>query len=333
VVRVSRLRRAAEKRETHLRRFQAQWKPILDGRPAHREKLPAIAEGDVIAWMQMWNFAQEAAYADGQSAKREYLNDIALRKNMPQRALQFTQRRDVLERLQAITMLGHLREKSAAMVLRDFCDSPNALISVAAARALLQTDPLFATRFVAMITQRADWSAGKIVTIVREEHDALSEPLLDFCRTGTPAATRVLVPYLQYVHAADALPVVRTLIESTTDSETLTTALKVLARIGRPEDAAIAGALSKHENWRVRVQAANVLAALGTESSVAVLAPMLGDTYWWVRYRAAQALGALADRCALDLSEILQDREDRFAREALTQVIAEREPLLEEAAS
>ncbi|HKU68582.1 MAG TPA: HEAT repeat domain-containing protein [Candidatus Baltobacteraceae bacterium] len=335
IVRVSLLRRAAEKREAQLRRFQALWKPILDGPPAHREKLPPVADADVVAWMQLWNFAQEAAYAMGgeQSVKREFLNDIALRKNMAQRALQLLHRREVLERLQAITMLGHLRETSAAMALRELCDSPNALISIAAARALLQTDSLFATRFVAMMAQRADWSAGKIVSIVREERDALTEPLLDHCSTGTPGVTRVLVPYLQYLNARDALPVIRRLIETSGDSETLTSALKVLARIGTPNDAAIAGAVSKHENWRVRVQAANALATLGMESSVTVLAGMLRDTYWWVRYRAAQALGALAGRCNVDLHQILKEQDDRFAREALAQVIAERAPQLEEAAS
>jgi HEAT repeat protein len=333
VVRVSRLRALAEKRESDLRRFQAQWKPILDGAPRHRESLPAIDEPHVLAWMQMWNFAQEAAYGQpGGSVKREYLNDIALRRNMLARALQFTQRRDVMERLQAVTMLGHLRETAAAMALRELCDSPNALISVAAARALLQTDPLFATRFAAMMVERSDWSAGKLVTIVREERDALSTPLLETC-DGNYIAARALTPYLQYLDPKDALPAVRKFVETTGDLETLTSALKVLARIGTSEDAALAVALSAHENWRVRVQAANVLAALGSESSAGVLAAMLSDTHWWVRYRAAQALGALADRCGIDLSAILQDREDRFARETLTQVIAERSPLLEEAAS
>ena len=334
VVRVSRLRAVAEKREAELRRFQTQWKPILDGPPRHRESLPSIPQTNVLAWMQMWNFAQEAAYGQpGGSIKREYLNDMALRRNMLARALQFTQRRDVMERLQAVTMLGHLRETSAAMALRELCDSPNALISVAAARALLQIDPLFATRFVAMMVDRADWSAGKLVTIVSDERDALWVALLECCDTGTYAATRALVPYLQYLKPEDALPTVRRLIETTGDLETLTTSLKVLARIGTSADAAVAVALSAHDNWRVRVQAANVLAVLGGESSADALAKMLADTHWWVRYRAAQALGALAERCDVDLGAILQGQDDRFARETLTQVIAERAPLLEEAAS
>lgn len=334
VVRVSRLRAIAERREAQLRRFQAQWKPILDGPPRHRESLPSILEPDVLAWMQMWNFAQEAAYGQpGGSVKRDYLNDIALRRNMLARALLFTQRRDIMERLQAVTMLGHLRESAAAMALRELCDSPNALVSVAAARALLQTDPLFATRFVSMMVERADWSAGKLVSIVREERDALSTPLIECCEGGTYAAARVLMPYLQYLKPEDALPTVRRLIETCGDLETLTSALKVLARVGTAEDAALAVALTAHENWRIRVQAANALAALGAESSAGVLAAMLSDTHWWVRYRAAQALGRLADRCDVDLNAILQERDDRFARETLTQVIAERSPLLEEAAS
>lgn len=335
VLRVSYLRGAAHRREAELRRLRAEWDSILNGPPRRLEKLPFIRKAHMLPWMLMWNQAQEETYAKagGDRIKRGYLNDIALRKNMPARALAWTLRRDVVDRLAAVTVLGHLRESSAVPVLRELCDSPNALISIAAARALLQSNRIFADRFVAMMAERADWPPGKLVAIVGEEQDALAAPLLDVCRTAAPAVVRGLVQYLRYVKPAAALPVIRHLLDTVADPETVTAALKVLTAIGGASDAPIAARLATNENWRVRVQAANALGALGDDSHIPLLTALLDDPHWWVRYRAAQALALVAERYGADLTQIAQDREDRFAREVLTQVIAESVPLLKGAAA
>ena len=333
VVRVTQQRNAAKQREEQLRRFRAEWEPVLNGAPQHREKLPFVRQADMEEWMLLWNGAQEAAYeAPDGALKRSYLNDLAARKDMASRAMRWTHRGDVVDKLQAITVLGHLRETGAIPVLRPLCDSPDALISLAAARAILQINPPFADRFVAMMAERSDWPVGKVVAIVKQERQTLQTPLLEMCNTAPPAVSRGLIPYLEYLDPAAVLPVVRHLLDTKADPELLTATLRVAHKDGGPAELPFAVKLAAHKDWRVRVQAANVIGALGDASNVDLLTGLLNDRQWWVRYRAAQALGEISARSKIDLTTIAQSREDRFAREALTEVIAERAPLLQGAA-
>lgn len=330
VVRASYLRRAAVRREAELQRLRAQWEPLFGGPPQHLEKLPAIAHRDELEWMLMWNQAQDRACAqDDAPSRREYLNDLASRKGMRARALLWTHGHDIVDRLAAIAMLGHLRETAAASILRPLCDSSNSLISLAAAHALLQIDLPFASGFVALMAQRSDWAPGKLAAIVRCEWDALAPPLLEFCRTAPAPVLHTVVPYLRYLPPSKVLPVLRHVLETAADSETPAAALKVLTAIGGAADVGPALHLAAHEDWRVRVQAANTLGALGGEAQIPLLTGLLDDSHWWVRYRAARALAAIAERCKTDLAPILRDSTDPFARDVLTQVLSERAPILE----
>jgi HEAT repeat protein len=239
-------------------------------------------------------------------------------------ALRWAKRGDVVERVAAITMLGHLRESSSAPILHSLCDGPNALISIAAAHALLQIEPRFADRFVTLICARADWAPGKLAAIVREKAELLTAPLLDLCRTAGVPAARAAAPYLRYLDAEKAVPVLRTLLQTVSDPETLAAALKALTAIGSAADASAVSKLTADERWQVRLQAANALGALGAQSHIALLAAMLSDSHWWVRYRAAQAIATLSIRSKADITRVLTERDDPFARDALVQALAER---------
>jgi HEAT repeat protein len=76
----------------------------------------------------------------------------------------------------------------------------------------------------------------------------------------------------------------------------------------------------------VRVQAARALARIGERTDIDLLAPLLGDREWWVRYRAAQALASLAALYGQPLDVVGHTLSDRFARDMLAQVMAERSP-------
>ena len=52
--------------------------------------------------------------------------------------------------------------------------------------------------------------------------------------------------------------------------------------------------------------------------------PLLADPQWWVRYRTAQALQHLLAGAEGRLAQVRDAQEDRYARDILTQVMAER---------
>jgi hypothetical protein len=62
---------------------------------------------------------------------------------------------------------------------------------------------------------------------------------------------------------------------------------------------------------------------MGRRADQEKLAPLLADPQWWVRYRAAQAIVGLSPRDDQRLRDIQSTLSDRYARDILTQAIAE----------
>ncbi len=331
LVRVTGMRIAGRGRMQHMERFEATWKAILSVPQQRIDSLPLVEARDITALMILWNEAQEAALsrADGDGARtRRHLNEIAGRTGLGQDALRRVRARDLAERLSAITLLGHLGERSAAPALTGFISSPNALISFASARALLQIDRAEAGRFVALMVQRTDWSTFKLLSVVRQEAASLADPVLAAVLEFPPEASSRLMPYLVFFAATRSMPVVRRVLETSTDGAQIREALKVAGAIGTAADAELAAKSATHPDWRVRVQAANAVGRLGRAAQAPVLTALLSDAYWWVRYRAAQALAKLNGANG-SLQSLLEAQQDRFARDVLKQVIAEREPALQ----
>lgn len=325
-IQVSVMRISGRARAQHLERFEATWKAILDGPPQPIDQLPVVEAADLTVLTILWNEAQEAALsgADGRGAQtRSYLNEIAGHTALGQSALHRLRGRDLAKRLSAITLLGHSGERSATPVLTGFISSPNALISFASARALLQIDPAEAGRFVALMVKRSDWSPFKLLSVVRQETASLVDPLIAAVLEFPPEASSRLIPYLAFFEAAKSMTAIRRVLETGADAEQIREALKVLGAIGTAAAAGLAGKFATHPDWRVRVQAANSIGRLGRTAQAPILTALLGDTHWWVRYRAAQALAKL--NAISSLQRLLEKHPDRFARDVLRQVIGERE--------
>lgn len=322
LVRVSIMRAMERSRERSTGRLDAVWIPVLNS-SSSAEALPSVPEWYTAAFMAIWNAAHEATYlAPGDpSRKRELLNGIARRCEIPKRARARLHHGDIAERLLAITALGHLRDTEAAVHLRELVESPNTLVSLSAARSLLQIDAQFAEQFVHLMIRRADWPPSRLMTIVREESTLLRATLLDLFGEKNMPAMRRAMPYLRFFRGDDALEVVRAVLKGGFDIALLVSGLKVLAAIGDTGDAPLARALTAHANWRVRVQAANALAQLGSVLDASALEELLSDRHWWVRYRAARALALLLSPS--ELQALLARAQDRFARDMLRQMAAE----------
>ena len=309
--------------QMHRRRADAvrkAWSPVLASPERHTGVLPRVHSKDALTFLMMWNAAQQR---DG--ASRTELNAIAKRLEMDATVLKLMHKRDVATRLVAIDALGYLGELSAAPSLRDFVDSPNAVLSFAAARALLKIDRKFARTFVALMIRRSDWSPVRLQALVQEEGDSLSAPITTLVR-GSAAISRDLIQYLRFFDPMLTRPVVCRVLAISDDPVALTAGLKVLADIGTSSEASLAARFTEHEDWRVRVQAANALGRLGDAAQLDAVIPLLSDSHWWVRFRAAQAVAALQTGGERQLQSILDDVKDRFGRDMLAQIIAERKP-------
>jgi HEAT repeat protein len=81
--------------------------------------------------------------------------------------------------------------------------------------------------------------------------------------------------------------------------------------------------LTRHANWRVRMQAARTLGRIGQPNDIVHLIDLLSDREWWVRYRSAQALASLPFLDRTQLTALANAAADRFAGDMLRQVLAE----------
>lgn len=319
IARMRNVLRSAEKRRSE---FEARWKPILDG-SEHVASLPRLRGEEHTWFVRLWNDERSKIAGEPHPGQRRVsLAELADRTESVQYARGLAAKGDVAERVVALTMLGWFRDSADLDIASRLAESADPIVSITAAHAMLQIDPQQAQRFLELRLSRADWAPAKVDAIVEEERRTLQPALLDAI-FGMPEGNR-LVRYLQYCEPDRMLPALTRVLETSQDTPTLIAALKVLGRTAGPQQAPLARKFLHHSDWYVRVQAAHALGRLGDLSDVQGLSALLADDEWWVRLRAAEAIATVAKDVSA-VERIRDEQKDRYAREMLTRVIAERQ--------
>jgi HEAT repeats len=308
-------------RKRRLERFRDLWEPILasciDAWPA---RLPQLRRRDVRAFLGLWNYFQESVLDQA----KDRLNRVARRLGIDDAAVADLHGHGVAHRLLALTALGHLREMRCWDDVLAFVDSTDVAVSLCAARALVRMDPDRAAAMIApKIADRPDWPpAGLAAVLVEAGPDALSEPLAAAADRAPAHAAATLVRLLDLAHPHVAGPVIGRILERTDDADTIGACLRV---IQDPTALGLVRARLVDEHWQIRVHAASALGRFGTADDVPRLVGALSDEQWWVRYRAARALSELPTVGLDRLRELSSAVPDRYGRDMLRQIIAERE--------
>lgn len=281
--------------------------------------LPAVRRSQFSMFFRMWNHLQESL----QDEVTGRLNELARQVGADDAAIRMLRRGRMRDRLMAITALGHLRDGREWKTLVGLLDSAETVVSFAAARALMRIDADRAAREVVdRLGRRADWPLVSVAAMLTEAGpDAISEALAAAARAAPPEQAPRLVRLLEFAHAEVANPVVRARLERDNDLELLTACLRV---VSEPDLLDRIRQRADDPRWQVRLHAVKALGRLGTIEDEGLLIRMLSDPEWWVRYRAAQALNALPQIAAGRIERLTSTLEDRFARDILRQVVAEK---------
>jgi hypothetical protein len=169
---------------------------------------------------------------------------------------------------------------------------------------------------------REDWSSARVASILYEAGaDIISQPLVYLIQQAPQEKLSRLIPFLDLAYSGMSSSLLRELLQTKTDSQVIAACLRALSDA---RDLVLARKYLQHPDWPVRVQAAAVLGRMGAEADISALVHLLSDTQWWVRYRAAQALSKLPFVTTAQLEHIFSEQNDRYARDMLKQVIAER---------
>lgn len=301
------------------RRLERVWVPLLMcGLDKVPESLPRFRRRDVRILLGLWNRVHDAI----KGSARTPLLDLALRIGLDRAARRMFWRRDIRDRLLAITTLGRLADRVLWDELVQLASTRDLALSLAAARAMVRIDPSSATTLLLpIVAERDDWPPSTVALMLEEAGaDVISEPLVNaILRTPQERAHR-LIRYLGLAHGEATVPLLNRLIREVESIEGITACLRVFTDAN---DVGVIQRFLHHPSWEVRVCAVKALGRLGTRRDEASLIAMLSDLEWWVRYRAAHALCGLVSDDVDRLERLRHTHRDPFARDILTHVLAE----------
>jgi hypothetical protein len=227
-----------------------------------------------------------------------------------------------IECLMATLTLAHLRDQAAWDLLVTQTMAADNVTSLHALDALVKIDAeRTAQQLTPLVLARNDWPVAQVAAILQSAQGAFMYPLIEATlETKSTHLIRTL-RLIEAQHLALPQAAVLRLLENAHNTDTLIGALRVVDDVGLLPHVR---QYLRHEDWRVRVQAAKVIGRIGEHSDVNRLIPLLADVEWWVRYRTAQALAGMPFFSAAELDLLRNNLSDRFARDMLSQVLAER---------
>jgi hypothetical protein len=312
------IRQLAQRRERNHLRAAKFWRGVLaDSMRAVPSRVPELAPGDMTGFVEAWNELHESPAG----AENRGMLAVAEQVGLAPKLERMIEHGRFHDRVMAIIAIGYLRSASSFSRLAALIDNASPIVSISAARALMRIDPQRAVQqVVPQIESRHDWVDGGIAQML---HEAGPEAVKDelgaaALRANDEVASR-LVRFLAGVSPDAAAPVIARILAEPHDEHLVSTCLQVLADA---RDLDKARPLLAHDRWHVRMHAAAAIGRLGGAGDANALLPLLADPQWWVRYRTAQALQHLL--AGEQLAQVRDAQQDRFARDILTQVIAER---------
>ncbi len=304
-------------------RFLCSWRDVFAGsmlslQTAGHVPLPSIGRHDRIDLLEEWNRAR--SIIDGSAIKN--LIVLAHRTGIPDLAKKLMRRRRISSKILAIQTFGHLRDTSHRDQIRELVDHDNTALSITAAVALVEIDPDFAISIIVpLIEKRRDWPKNRVSILLRMAgSERISEPMYRAIRSADTGGKTYLLQFARLIEAEVLDALVEDLIRTSNDPGVLNAALKLVSGYrGVPRIAA----LTQHDTWFVRMQAATVLGRIGQQEHLSLLESLLDDQEWWVRYRAAQSIASLPFLGPNKLRQLRLNQTDPFASDILGQAMAE----------
>lgn len=314
------MRLNTRRQERRWNAFVAHWRPLLLGvmmLPDEPPTLPALPRRDRGHFLRLWVYLHESVR--GEAA--EQLNRAARMLQVDRTARQRLGWASRAQRLQAVLALGYLRDRPAWQGLLTLARARDPLVSVNAARALIQIDPLAgAQALMPLILSRQDWDVSRVAAFLVEAREAfwlLLVRQLPRLRAGDTARALRLADALRLKLPANAS---QRLLDPAQPPEVVAPALRLLP-VGEGHEALLR--CLGHEDPRVREAALQQLAQRAVPGDLSAIEAALADPQWRVRMAAAQTLAELP---FADLDELLQRAEPGSpAHGVLRHVWAERD--------
>lgn len=309
-------RYAARRRE----RFITQWQTaIFESLVQPDVELPRIAARDWPIFLGYWNRLHLIMRGDAS----EQLNALARRMGMVPVAMRGLNHPSARSRLMAIMALGHLKEPTAWPALERMLTSRLPVLSLAAARSLMQINPVRALpRVIEVLPRHREWPEDKVLHLLSEAgKEASCRAIAEAALHAPPDDAVMLIHLLTALGATGVEPLLRRLFDAPVSDAV---AEAWLEATNDPMDVSRVIAYLSAENWRLRAKACKALSRLAMPGDETHLIARLADPVWWVREHAAQALVDLPFLDGEQLRRMQVHLTDPYAKDMLAQKRAEK---------
>jgi HEAT repeat protein len=333
------LRLAGIRQQRQRRKIIRRWRPVLmaaigkperkqagttaDPAPTVAERIPSLPRADRLFFLEYWNQVYDTASDEGRAKLVDLLRKLGL-----EPVVQKLAESDYLWRqLLGLQTLGRIGTGVERLI--HYTKSEDNVVSLTAARALIQADPKRAVPVIMpLIRSRKDWAEPRVAEMLIEAGDT-GTPLAALFDGATPEQQVRLIRYAGATRSPEALAAVRRYLQRWEKDRDHTIVypglIAGIEALRDPEDHALVVSYLSHPDWRVREAAATSLgriAAAGDEKRLGVL---LHDEHWWVRYRAAQAIAYVPNVTIEELRKRTEQEQDPAAADVLRHVLAERQ--------
>ncbi len=316
------LRWRTKREEVRRNRVGDRWELLVEEWP-EKDQASSFSNADRVHFLALWN----EAFEEADRAKRKQFLAIAEYLNLSsfvKTNIDSYHRRRYQPTILAAGFLG-LNELSGT--LKDICSGGGSFPSVLAARSLVEMEAEDAVEFVLDgMLNRPDWPIPRVEFALQPvPPEPITEPLLSRLRSEEGENRSRMMNLL---HLAEPEPARSFLVKSLGNSpgdEEAADALRELARVARREDRPVLDPYLNAEAPFLRSLAVGVLGSIGNREDFDLLHNLLGDPDYWVRYRSALAMMDLDGVEEEEVKRILENHEDRFARDMLRQVIYRRD--------
>lgn len=313
------LRMSLRRRQQREKAVIEKWRPLLNaamfGEPL--STFPPLLPEEHNVFFKLWIHLHQSLRGEASAG----LNAVAYRLQCDRIARRQLRRGGRAQRLLAILVLGHMRDRAAWQALIEQTQLDDSTTSIQALWALVQIDAQTAVRqMLPLCIQRRDWSLSQIVNILCEARDACVPVLAEAIEENNIDTLPRILRLAEALRVNLPAPLLAGLLRH----RSIDVVAATLRLVRTPALLDQVRAHLAHTDWSVRVQVAKALGRIGDRSDVARLQQLLADPQWWVRYRAAQSLVALPFLAPEEIEALRAGATDRYAGDMLGQVFAER---------
>ncbi len=301
-------------------KFIEKWhKIIIESMHQLPDSVERVPKRHYESFFIMWNNIQDNLLG----REKERLNELLKMLGMDKVATKMLDSKSNVKRILAALVLGNLEHEQAYDRLEEVSQGKSIHLVLAALHSLVKIDqerairPLFS--FLKTKKSYPTYKMGKIMSDI--DSNLISGPLLRLIEESPVEAVPRLMLFMRYADSELAATLAKNKLSSSTDSEVISAALKLLNVYGDARDVSLVKRFLNDEKPFVRMSAAIALGSIGTQSELPDLEKMLSDFDWWVRLRSAEAIRSLPGMTREKTRDLRDKQIDRFAYDILNHVI------------